>query len=145
MNVRVASGAAPIPPTATFSVMCIDDNRMLVDALNARLAMEPGFRGLVRVDDFARSVELAVEHAPSVVILDVDLPGVDSLEILAGIVAQAPESRVIVFTGHPTRRLVTASLAAGAWGFVSKGITADRVITAIHRVLSGEAVIALDD
>ncbi len=138
----------PSPPTRAqsgFSVMCIDDNRTLVDALERRLALEPGFSGLTRVDDFTKAVSMVLQTRPSVVILDVDLPGVDSFEILADLVAQAPDSRVIIFTGHPTQELVAAALAAGAWGFVSKGIRADQVISAVHRVLAGEAVIALDD
>lgn len=140
MSERVGDSAS------TFSVMCIDDNVLLVDALEGRLRLEAGFSGMLRVDDFSRSVDAVVDTQPTIVVLDIDLPGgVDAMSILAGIVKEAPESRVIMFTGHPTSALVSRTMARGAWGFVSKGTTPDRLIDAIQRVRRGDVVIELDD
>jgi DNA-binding NarL/FixJ family response regulator len=131
---------------APFSVMCIDDNVLLIEALERRLNIEPGFTGLHRVDDLASSVEAAVRLRPSVVLLDIDLPGgIDALSILDDIVRQLPGTRVLVFTGYPSGDLVIRSMARGAWGFVSKGTTSDRLIGAIRRVVSGQAVIELEE
>lgn len=130
----------------SFSVLCIDDNVSLVDALERRLGLEPGFRSLSRVRDFSLSAETVIATHPSVVLLDINLPnGVDALEILADIVARNPTTRVIVFTGHPTEDLISRAMTIGARGFISKGAPADRVIAAIHRVLNGHAVIEGDD
>ncbi|MFN8571194.1 MAG: response regulator transcription factor [Gemmatimonadaceae bacterium] len=134
------------PSSSPFSVMCIDDNELLVDALERRLDLEPGFTGFHRVLDFALSVEGAVQHHPSIVLLDIDLPGdVDALRILADLVARVPASRVIVFTGYPSGELLEVTLSLGAWGFVSKGVSAERLIGAIRRVSTGEAVIELEE
>jgi len=131
---------------AGFSLLCIEDNLLLVDALERRLAMEPGFSALFRVEDFANAASSVVEHRPSIVLLDIDLPGgVDAMLLLEQIVAGAPDSRVIVFTGYPQGPLISRSMSLGAWGFVSKGVKSDRLIAAIHRVRAGEAVIELDD
>ena len=59
--------------TTPFTVMCIDDNVLLVDALERRLNLERGFGGLQRVDDLSRAVDQAARTKPSVVLLDVDL------------------------------------------------------------------------
>jgi DNA-binding NarL/FixJ family response regulator len=132
------------PPA--FSVMCIDDNVMLVDALERRLHLEPGFAGLFRVENLVSAVDEIARLRPSVVLLDVDLPGgLDALAILDQIVARVPESRVLVFTGYPTGDLVRRSMARGAWGFVSKGTTAETLINAIRRVVNGQAVIELEE
>lgn len=129
-----------------FSVMCIDDNVLLIDALERRLNMEPGFAGLHRVDDLASSVEEAARLQPSVVLLDIDLPGgVDALSILDDLVERLPASRVLVFTGYPSGDLVRRTMSHGAWGFVSKGTTSERLIGAIRRVVSGQAVIELEE
>ena len=129
-----------------FTVMCIDDNVLLVDALERRLNLESGFNGLYRVDDLSRSVERAAQVNPSVVLLDVDLPGgVDAMGILDQMVQRLPNSRVIVFTGYPTGDLVRRTMSRGAWGFVSKGVTSDRLIAAIRRVVTGQAVIELEE
>jgi len=132
--------------TVPFSVMCIDDNILLIDALESRLTMEPGFTGLHRVDDLSASVEAATRAQPSVVLLDIDLPGgVDAMSILDQLVAGVPATRVLMFTGYPSGDLVRRSMARGAWGFVSKGTTAETLISAIRRVVAGQAVIELEE
>ena len=139
-------GSVASMETTPFSVMCIDDNVMLVDALERRLNLEPGFTGLYRVQNLASAVEEASRLRPSVILLDIDLPGgIDAMTILAQFVQRLPESRVLMFTGYPSGDLVRRSMAAGAWGFVSKGTTAETLISAIRRVVAGQAVIELEE
>lgn len=129
-----------------FSVMCIDDNVMLVDALERRLHLEPGFTGLHRVENLATAVEEARRLRPSVILLDIDLPGgIDAMSVLDAFVERIPESRVLMFTGYPSGDLVRRSMSRGAWGFVSKGTTAETLISAIRRVVAGQAVIELEE
>jgi DNA-binding NarL/FixJ family response regulator len=144
--VKPVNNMAGPEDSGSFSVMCIDDNVLLIDALERRLNMEPGFSGFYRVDDLATAVEAAARLQPSVVLLDIDLPGgVDALRILDGLVERLPASRVLVFTGYPSGDLVRRTMSRGAWGFVSKGTTSDRLIGAIRRVVDGQAVIELED
>ena len=132
--------------TTPFSVMCIDDNVMLVDALERRLNLEPGFTGLHRVENLATAVEEARRLRPSVILLDIDLPGgIDAMSVLDAFVERLPESRVLMFTGYPSGDLVRRSMSRGAWGFVSKGTTAETRISAIRRVVAGQAVIELEE
>ena len=139
-------GSVASMETTPFSVMCIDDNVMLVDALERRLNLEPGFTGLYRVQNLASAVDEASRLRPSVILLDIDLPGgIDAMTILAAFVQRLPESRVLMFTGYPSGDLVRRSMAAGAWGFVSKGTTSETLISAIRRVVAGQAVIELEE
>jgi len=132
--------------TAPFTVMCIEDNVLLVDALERRLNLEAGFGGLQRVPDLVRAVDEAARTNPTVILLDVDLPGgIDAMGILDQIVQRLPDSRLVVFTGYPTGDLVRRTMSRGAWGFVSKGVTSDRLIAAIRRVVAGQAVIELEE
>lgn len=132
--------------STTFSVMCIDDNVLLVDALERRLNIEPDFTVLHRVDDLSACVDEAIRLKPSVVLLDMDLPGgIDAVALLADFVSRAPESRVVVFTGYPTGDLVRRTMSRGAWGFVSKGTSSERLIAAIRGVVAGQAVIEIED
>jgi DNA-binding NarL/FixJ family response regulator len=80
------------------------------------------------------------------VLLDVDLPGgVDAMTLLDGIVERAPATKVLVFSGFATGDLVRRAMARGAWGFVSKGTSAERLIDAVKRVAEGQAVIELEE
>ena len=142
---RVDGSVASMDSTS-FSVMCIDDNVLLVDALEQRLNLETGFTGLYCVANLGSAVEEAKRLRPSVVLLDMDLPGgIDAMSLLDAFVLRLPESRVIVFTGYPSGDLVRRSMARGAWGFVSKGTTAEALISAIRRVVAGQAVIELEE
>lgn len=139
--------ATPVSSTAVtpFSVLCIDDNELLIDALESRLSLEAGFTALHRAKPLTDSVAIVARVSPTIVLLDYDLPdGIDALHVLTRIVRESPASRVIVFTGFPNSQLVTDAMALGAKGFVSKGIESDRLISAIHRVRNGEEVIELD-
>jgi two-component system response regulator DesR len=132
--------------TTPFSVMCIDDNVLLIDALESRLSMEEGFSGLHRIENPTTAVEDARRLQPSVVLLDIDLPGgIDALALLDQLVLRAPRTRVLVFTGFPSGDLVRRAMSRGAWGFVSKGTTAETLISAIKRVVAGQAVIELEE
>ena len=146
MGSERVDGSVASMESAPFSVMCIDDNVMLVDALERRLNLEPGFTGLYRVENLALAVDEAKRLRPSVILLDIDLPGgVDAMSILDSFVERIPESRVLMFTGYPSGDLVRRSMAHGAWGFVSKGTTSETLISAIRRVVAGQAVIELEE
>lgn len=139
-------GSVAAMDSASFSVMCIDDNVLLVDALERRLNLEPGFKALYRVENLSSAVEQAARLRPSVVLLDIDLPGgIDAMSLLDSLVLRLPESRVIMFTGYPSGDLVRRSMARGAWGFVSKGTSSETLISAIRRVVVGQAVIELEE
>jgi two-component system response regulator DesR len=132
--------------SGSFTVMGIDDNVLLIDALERRLNLEPGFGGLYRIDDLSRAADSAEQARPTVILLDVDLPGgIDAIALLDELTRRVPTSRVIVFTGFASGDLVRRAMTHGAWGFVSKGTSADRLIAAIRRVVAGEAVIELEE
>ena len=132
--------------THEYSVMCIDDNTTLIDALERRLSSEPGFTFMHRPTSVASSVADVVRITPTVVLLDVNLPGgVDALSILAGISARAPLVRVVLFTGSPSAALVADAMQRGAWGVLCKGISTARLLSAIRRVVRGEAVVDIVD
>lgn len=132
--------------TQTFSVMCIEDNTQLVDALEQRLRMEHDFGEIHRVRDFTRLAVEAEMNRPTLILLDLDLPGsIDGLDVLDELVRTVPEARVIIFTGNPRDSLATSAMARGAWGYVSKGVPPERLLRALRDVLAGDAVVLFDD
>ena len=61
--------------------------------------------------------------APSLVLVDISLPGMSGLELVAALRARELDSRLVVVTGHDEARYATAAFQAGADGFVRKGDT----------------------
>ena len=88
----------------------------------------------------AEAVELAVEHLPDVVVMDLQMPGVGGIEATRAIVARAPEVNVLVLTMFEDEDSVFAALRAGARGYVLKGAGQEELARAIRAIASGEAI-----
>jgi DNA-binding NarL/FixJ family response regulator len=81
------------------------------------------------------------EQRPTLVILDLNLPGVGGLEVLSRLKAIDPDARILVLSMHDDQIHVTRALQAGAAGYVSKNAPADELLEAIRRVAGGHTYI----
>lgn len=124
-------------------VMCVDDNRPVRDALRRMLELS-GHACVAELESADGLGEAFGRSTPDVVLLDIDMPGRDSLEALAELVRERPEARVVVLSGHVRRDLVERALDAGAWGYVSKTESPERIGEAVARVVSGEIAMGRD-
>jgi DNA-binding NarL/FixJ family response regulator len=77
---------------------------------------------------------LTREHAPDVVILDIELQGESSLKSLERLRANCPAARFIVFSGHALPELERGAIAAGAAAYVRKSADMDQLFATIRRV-----------
>lgn len=77
------------------------------------------------------AVRLAQEHRPRVVVMDVQMPGIDGVEATRQILHQAPDTRIVILTGGTTRELADAAIRAGAVAYVLKGREPDEIFSAI--------------
>ena len=77
---------------------------------------------------------------PDVVLLDLNMHGLDPLEATRRVSAAHPECRILVFSGHSDPETAKAAVDAGAWGLVSKIAPPGDIFDAIRRVASGEMV-----
>jgi two-component system, NarL family, response regulator DesR len=130
--------------TAAVRILCIDDNRLVGDALASHFERLGGFEWLGQLLD-ARDLVAAVGRArPDVVLLDVDMPGRDALGALAELSAAGSDVRVIVLSGHVRRGLVDRAFEAGAWAYLSKNEGPDTIVATVGRELAGEVVLGPD-
>ncbi len=88
-----------------------------------------------RCSDTALSVFRA--EAPDLVILDLNLPGAGGLDVLKRMMAEAPRTRVLIFSMHSNPSYVMRAMQAGAQGYVTKSASADELLDAIQQVMAG--------
>ncbi len=147
------STRAPLAPAVPLTVrhrqrlrvLMIDDNQALTDALALRFGIECDIDCLPPLHALHDSVAQIVSLAPSIVLLDLNLPGDERpIDVLRRLREQGSPARVIVLTGNPSATAVQAARDAGAAGFIAKGVTPERLIAALHRVSDGEFVLELD-
>jgi DNA-binding NarL/FixJ family response regulator len=92
----------------------------------------------------ADSLGTTLDDTPTdIVLLDLSMPGKDPMAALREVSASHPNTRVIVFTGHSEQERVDRAVGAGAWGYVSKSQSTDRLIQAIRGVIQGEFVLSI--
>lgn len=125
-------------------VLCVDDNRLIAEAMERRFALERGLEWIGWIGDGSKALEAVIERRPTVVMLDIDMPGSDSFELLRRVVDAAPETRVLMFSGHIRTDYINKAVDGGAWGYISKNETIEEILGAIRRVAAGEFVITAD-
>lgn len=124
--------------TSSIGVLCVDDNEHVANALRIQLARTSGlvWKGwLASADDL---VERALEKCPTIVLLDIDMPGKNPFDAVEELAERCPDARVVMFTGHVRRELIERAVEAGAWGYVSKNDGEPALVDAIRRVAKGE-------
>ena len=117
-------------------VLIVEDHPIVRNGLRRLLAAE----GELEIREAANGKEaLSVfrEQRPGLVILDLNLPGISGLEVIARLKSADPNARILVLSMHDDEIHVTRALHAGAAGYVSKNAPPDEILEAIRRVAAG--------
>lgn len=125
-------------------VLCVDDNRLMAEAMERRLAIESKLEWAGWVEDPVDVPSLLKVAKPDIILLDIDMPGHDAFDLLGRLTRLAPDVRVIMFSGHIRSEYINKAVDAGAWGYVSKNENLDDVMSAILRVAEGEFILTPD-
>ena len=106
------------------------------------LEAEPDIEVVGEAADGAAAVEEVRWRRPDIVLMDVQMPGIDGLEATRRIVATGPLPRVVILTTFDLDEYLFEALRAGASGFLLKHAPADDLIAAVRTVAAGNALLA---
>ncbi len=121
-------------------VLLVDDHAVFRDGLRELLNRSPD----VEVVGEAGTGEQALQQMskkPDVVLLDIGLPDMDGIQVCRRIVAEHPETRVIMLTMHDDADFLLDSVQAGASSYILKAADAETVLSAIRAVAKGQATL----
>jgi DNA-binding NarL/FixJ family response regulator len=119
-------------------IFLVDDHAMFRAGVRAELG--PAVEVIGEADEADAAVELINERLPDVVLLDVHLPGGGGQAVLGGVTPHQPEVRFLALSVSDAPEDVIAVIRAGARGYVTKTISGDELLQAVHRVHAGDAV-----
>lgn len=123
-----------------LTVVLVDDHPVWRDGVRADLAAS-GFAEVVgEASDGGEGIEVALEHMPDVVLMDLQLPTVSGVEATRRIVEEAPHVKVLVLSASAEEEHVLEAVKAGASGYLLKSSTSAELVDAVQRVRSGEPV-----
>ncbi|MFD8478098.1 response regulator [Kitasatospora sp. NPDC059673] len=128
--------------TEPVRVLVVDDQALLRGSFRMLIDAEPGLTVVGEAADGAAAIELAAEHRPDVVLMDVRMPGTDGIEATRTICRRNPGVRVLMLTMFDLDAHVFAALRAGAAGFLLKDIPPAELLHAIRVVAAGEGLLS---
>ncbi len=116
------------------TILIVDDEVSICQSLKAILEDE-GFQVLV-AGSGEEAIKLVGEEMPQLVLLDIWLPGMDGLETLKAIKAAHPNVLVIMMSGHGTIETAVKATKLGAFDFIEKPLSLDKVIILVNNALN---------
>jgi len=125
--------------TSQVRILIADDHPLVRSGLRALLERDGKFLVLAEAADGHEAVELAVLHAPDVILLDVAMPRLTGPDAAEAISQKVPTARIIMLSMHSDEGYVLRALKAGARGYLLKASPEADVIAAIRAVAAGNA------
>ncbi len=121
----------------TYRLAVVDDHRLVREGMIEILASEPDFLVAGEGASADDAVKIATGLRPDLVCLDVNMPG-GGVAAAARIQAAAPDVRILMFSFRQDLDIVQACLAAGAHGYVVKGVSGPELVGVVRKILGGE-------
>jgi len=121
-------------------ILIADDHPLFRAGLRALLESIPDTEVAGEAATSEEAVEVALAIVPDVVVMDINMPGLNGIDATRRIVDASQDVKVLVMTMHDDDEAVFAAIRAGARGYQLKGAAQDETLRAIRSVANGEAI-----
>ena len=126
-----------IYPPPTIRVVLAEDHALVRAGFRALLAAIPGVQVVAEAADGREALRVIAEHLPDVAVLDITMPGLNGIQVIAQLRVEHPLVRVIVLSMHDNEEYVRQALRAGAVGYLLKDSSPLELELAVRAVAQG--------
>jgi DNA-binding NarL/FixJ family response regulator len=123
-------------------VLVVDDHAVVRRGLEELLRSSDDIELAGSVADGAKGIEVALTQRPDVVLMDLQMPGMDGIEATSRLRELLPGAQVVALTSFSDRELILNALDAGAVGYLLKDSEPDELLAGIRAAARGESPIA---
>ncbi|MBO8169454.1 MAG: response regulator transcription factor [Thermoanaerobacteraceae bacterium] len=127
-----------------IKVLLADDHALIRQGLVKILALDPQLQIVGEAANGNEAVEKTRQYQPDVVLMDINMPGMNGLEATRIIKQEFPEIGVIALTIHDDEEYIFEMVNMGVSGYVLKDVDADTLINAVKQVAAGKSIIHPD-
>ena len=127
--------------TRLIQVLLVDDQKMIREGLKALIKVEDDIEIIGVAENGEHAVKQVEALSPDVVLMDMEMPGMNGMEATKIICQKFPDVKVLVLSTFDTQEYVARSLSSGAMGYLLKGTPAKELTDAIRSVHRGYAQI----
>ncbi len=125
---------------APIRLIIIDDHFIVRKGLRSLLSTYSEFEIVAEEESGAAGIAAIQDHAPDVILLDINLPDMTGLDVLRHLQAMETKIPVLMLTSYDDPEYIQAAVELGASGYVLKNISDERLVSAIHAVHSQNQV-----
>lgn len=121
-----------------------DDHAMFREGIRNLLATEDGFEVVGEAGTGREALQICRELDPSVLLLDIDLPEMDGIDVTRSVRDEGLSVRIIILTMHASEEYAVRLIRSGAMGFIPKYVSSQILPGAIRTVMGGKTYIPDD-
>lgn len=121
----------------TTRILLVDGHAIVRQGLRALLEADPRCSIVGEVGDGRQAVEMAERLRPDLMIVDLNIPGLDGLETIRRVKRESPRIWILVFSMHASETYVTEAFRCGAAGYALKDNDVSHFVQAVHEVCAG--------
>lgn len=123
-------------------VVLIDDHQIIRAGVHTLIDELDGFTVVAEAGTAEQGLAMIEQHAPSLIVTDLSLPGMSGLELLAQLRRRKSKARTVVLSMHTTPDFVMSALKAGADGYLVKDAAAVEIDITLHAVMAGQSYLS---
>lgn len=138
VQVRIPLHQHTTPTTPTLRLLLVDDNELFLSGLRNMLEVQ-GWHVVGTAANGAEALSQAHILHPDVILMDVDMPGVNGLEAIRHIRAQLPDIQIVMLTVADDDETLFEAIRNGAMGYLTKNLSAEQLYQLLHELARGEA------
>ena len=127
--------------TTPIRILVADDHPVVRDGLIAILSTQPDFIIVGQAATGTDVIRQVASLAPDVVLLDLEMPEMNGVQVLRQLRAEYPLAHALIFTAFDTDELIVQAVQAGAQGYLLKGAPRDEIFRAIRLISAGGSLL----
>ena len=124
------------------TILLIDDHPMLRNGVKQLIELDDRLQVVAEAGDGTQGVALAAEHDPDLILLDLNMPGMNGLDTLVQLRTIELSGRIVVFSVSNHEDDVVNALKRGADGYLLKDMEPEELLKSLHQAAAGQMVLS---